>query len=79
MRSLWHFKRDQDGAALIEYSVLIGLLAALVVAVILIVGFWVRDSFTALHDELILIEPAAGPGTCGEGSQGLGDENCTPE
>ena len=41
--------RDEDGAALIEYTVLIGILVVAVVATIIAVGGWVNGQWTALN------------------------------
>jgi pilus assembly protein Flp/PilA len=40
--------RDEEGAALIEYSVLIGLITVAVIAIVVAVGIWVSDKWTAL-------------------------------
>ena len=41
--------RDEDGAALIEYTVLLGILVVAVVATIVAVGGWVNGKWTALN------------------------------
>jgi len=41
--------RDEDGAALIEYTVLLGILLIAVVATIIAVGSWVNGRWTALN------------------------------
>lgn len=46
------FVRDEDGASLIEYSILIGLIAALVVAIIGAVGGWINTQWTTLNAAL---------------------------
>jgi len=43
------FKNDEDGAALIEYTVLLGLMLVAVVATIGLVGTWVSGQWTALN------------------------------
>ena len=43
---------DEDGAALIEYTVLIGLMLVGVVATITLVGTWVGGQWTALSTTL---------------------------
>jgi pilus assembly protein Flp/PilA len=40
---------DEDGAALIEYTVLIGLMLVGVIATITLVGTWVSGQWTALQ------------------------------
>jgi pilus assembly protein Flp/PilA len=46
------FRDDDNGAAMIEYSILIGLISALVIATIVIVGTWVDTAWTDLEAEL---------------------------
>ena len=41
--------RDEDGAALIEYTVLLGILVVAVIATIIAVGGWVNGKWTALN------------------------------
>jgi pilus assembly protein Flp/PilA len=40
---------DQDGAAFIEYTVLIGLVLVLSIALISAVGLWANNRWTALN------------------------------
>jgi pilus assembly protein Flp/PilA len=47
--ALW---QDERGASLLEYSVLIGLITAGVVATIISVGGWVSGKWTALFTSL---------------------------
>ena len=46
------FKNDEDGAALIEYTVLLGILVVAVIAIIAAVGTWVSGRWTALNTGL---------------------------
>jgi pilus assembly protein Flp/PilA len=46
------FAREEDGAALIEYSVLIGIITVSAIAMILLVGAWVTAQWTALDAAL---------------------------
>lgn len=39
--ALWQFKKDQSGAALVEYSILIGLITVAAIVAIGAVGVWV--------------------------------------
>ena len=39
-------RRDEDGAALIEYTVLLGILLVAVIATIVLVGTWVNGTWT---------------------------------
>jgi pilus assembly protein Flp/PilA len=44
--------RDEEGAALIEYTVLLGILLVAVIATIGLVGTWISDKWTALDKAL---------------------------
>ena len=49
---LRRLRKDEDGAALIEYTVLLGILLVAVVATITSVGTWVSGRWTALNASL---------------------------
>jgi pilus assembly protein Flp/PilA len=42
----------REGAALIEYTVLLGVLLVAVIATIVPVGGWISDKWSALHNQL---------------------------
>ena len=44
--------RDEEGAALIEYTVLIGIMLVAVIAAIIAVGGWVNTKWTSLNSAL---------------------------
>jgi pilus assembly protein Flp/PilA len=44
--------KDEDGAALIEYTVLLGILLIAVIATIGLVGTWVNNQWTNLNASL---------------------------
>jgi pilus assembly protein Flp/PilA len=46
------FAADEEGAALIEYTVLLGIMMVAVIATILAVGNWVNTKWTALNTNL---------------------------
>ena len=46
------FCREEDGAAMIEYSVLIGIITVGAIAMIALVGAWVTDAWTDLEAAL---------------------------
>jgi pilus assembly protein Flp/PilA len=46
------FRKDEDGAALIEYTVLLGILLVAVIVTIGLVGGWINNKWTALHAAL---------------------------
>jgi pilus assembly protein Flp/PilA len=45
-------RKDDDGATLIEYSILIGLLTVAVIALVLAVGGWVSSKWNSLNAAL---------------------------
>ena len=49
---LQKLRRDEDGAALIEYTVLLGILLVAVIATIGLVGTWVAGQWTSLQTQL---------------------------
>jgi pilus assembly protein Flp/PilA len=46
------FRNDESGAALIEYTVLLGIMLVAVVATIGLVGTWIGGEWTALNTAL---------------------------
>lgn len=46
------FAKDESGAALIEYTVLLGILVVTVIASIVAVGTWVDGKWTTLKTEI---------------------------
>jgi pilus assembly protein Flp/PilA len=44
--------KDEEGAALIEYTVLLGILVVAVIAIIVAVGGWVNGKWAALNTQL---------------------------
>jgi len=56
MRHAWNLMRqlgsDEEGAALIEYTVLLGIMLVAVIATIAAVGSWVNVKWTALNTNL---------------------------
>ena len=46
------FASDEQGAALVEYTVLIGIMLVAVIAAIISIGGWVNDKWTALNTAL---------------------------
>ena len=49
---LKHLARDEDGAALIEYTVLLAILIVAVIAIIAAVGSWVNNKWSVLNASL---------------------------
>jgi pilus assembly protein Flp/PilA len=55
MKALQLLKRlakDEDGAALLEYTVLLGILLVAVIATITLVGAWISGQWTSLNSAL---------------------------
>jgi len=50
--SMIRMSKDESGAALIEYTVLLGILVVAVIATIGLVGTWVNGQWTALNSAL---------------------------
>jgi pilus assembly protein Flp/PilA len=46
------FIADEEGAALVEYTVLLGIMLVAVIATIVAVGGWVNEKWTALNSNL---------------------------
>lgn len=46
------FRKDEEGAALVEYTVLLGVMLVAVVSTIVLVGGWVNTKWTALWTAL---------------------------
>ncbi|MER9690244.1 Flp family type IVb pilin [Mesorhizobium sp. M0091] len=42
------FRDDENGAAMVEYSILVGIIAAAAILAILAIGGWVTGRFTGL-------------------------------
>jgi pilus assembly protein Flp/PilA len=51
-KDAFRFKKDEDGAALIEYTVLLGILLVAVIAIIGLVGTWINGQWHALQTHL---------------------------
>ena len=51
-RALARFRAEETGASLIEYSILIGLMTATVLAIVLVVGAWMGSAWTDLNAQL---------------------------
>ena len=45
-------RRDEDGAALIEYTVLLGIMVVAVIATIIVVGGWVNGKWSTLNTSI---------------------------
>lgn len=58
------FRDDENGAAMVEYSILIGVIAVAAIGFIVGIGLWVTGRFTDLCVNGL---NGAGGGTCGDG------------
>jgi pilus assembly protein Flp/PilA len=45
-------RQDEEGASLIEYTVLVGIVTVAVIATIVLVGAWITGQWTALNAAL---------------------------
>ncbi len=52
LRLLRKFAKDEEGAALVEYTVLLGVMLVAVISTIVLVGGWVNTKWTALWTAL---------------------------
>ena len=50
--ALTKFRKDEDGAALIEYTVLLGIMLVAVIATIILVGSWIGTQWVNLQAAL---------------------------
>ena len=55
--ALKKFGKDEEGAALIEYTVLLGILLVAVIATITLVGTWISGQWTAWISALPALAP----------------------
>jgi pilus assembly protein Flp/PilA len=46
------FSASEEGASLIEYSILIGLITAVILAIILAIGAWIGNAWQSLNVNL---------------------------
>ncbi|QKC92167.1 Flp family type IVb pilin [Mesorhizobium sp. NZP2234] len=46
------FRDDENGAAMVEYTILLGIITVAVIGTIVTVGGWVNTKWTALNDNL---------------------------
>ncbi len=53
--------REEDGAALVEYTVLLGILVVAVIATIALVGTWVSGQWSDLNSKLPAPEAPENP------------------
>jgi len=51
-RLMKQFARDEGGAALVEYSVLLGVMLVAVIGTIVMVGGWINNKWAALLSAL---------------------------
>ncbi|AZO22364.1 Flp family type IVb pilin [Mesorhizobium sp. M1E.F.Ca.ET.045.02.1.1] len=58
------FRDDETGAAMVEYSILVGIIAGAAILAIVAIGLWVSGRFTNLCG----IMNTSGIGTCNAGA-----------
>jgi pilus assembly protein Flp/PilA len=49
---IWRFRNDRSGVTLLEYSIMIGLITALVVSIVKGAGTWAQTQWEALRTAL---------------------------
>lgn len=52
MKNLIAWFKDEEGQGMVEYGLLIGLIAVIVIVALVVLGPRVRDLFTRVSDEL---------------------------
>ncbi len=60
MKMASRFRDDESGAAMVEYSILIGIIAGAAILAILAIGGWVSGRFTGLCTKM----QGSGVGSC---------------
>ncbi|MDG4900039.1 MULTISPECIES: Flp family type IVb pilin [unclassified Mesorhizobium] len=60
------FRDEENGAAMVEYSILVGIIAGAAILIIVGIGLWVNGRFTDLCTDL----NASGIGSCSSGAGG---------
>lgn len=58
------FRDDENGAAMVEYSILIGIIATAAILVVIAIGGWVSGRFTDLCTDLQAASAITGNGGC---------------
>ena len=59
MRTFKRLMKNEDGAALVEYGLLVGLIAVVIIASVLLLGTQLNTLFAAVTDQLAEVIPAA--------------------
>jgi pilus assembly protein Flp/PilA len=54
------FHEDEDGAAMVEYSILLGIIAAAAIVAIIGIGTWVTGQFSSLCTTVNTKNPVTG-------------------
>ncbi|RWO38054.1 MAG: Flp family type IVb pilin [Mesorhizobium sp.] len=58
------FRDDENGAAMVEYSILIGIIATASILVVIAIGGWVSGRFAGLCTDLQAASTVTGDGSC---------------
>jgi pilus assembly protein Flp/PilA len=62
------FRDDENGAAMVEYSILVGIIAGAAILAILAIGGWVTGRFTGLCTNLAKVTGSTCDSAAGTGS-----------
>lgn len=68
MNYLKQFAADESGAAMVEYSILIGIIAGAAILAIIAIGGWVSGRFTGLCTNLAKVSGTTCVASSGSGS-----------
>ena len=52
MTTLWAMLRDDEGATMVEYGVIVALIAAVCIAVVALIGTSINGAFTSVNNQL---------------------------
>ena len=61
-KRIWQFIRGEDGATLVEYGLLIGILSVVALATIIVVGRFVNGAFNEVGRQVPSAGDKTGPG-----------------
>ena len=62
------FRDDENGAAMVEYSIVVGLIAAAAILTMIAIGGWVNGRFTGLCADMAAASVITGDGSCVAGT-----------
>ena len=60
LKSLRNFRRDKKGATAVEYGIMVAAIAAVIIAIVFVIGGQVNDAFVTVSTEMA--NPGGGGG-----------------